>query len=102
MSEYRPRFWFWAGLIRQDEDKVLNVQLCPSDSSGTRRCWYGSLGGGHATLTISTGGGLGRSQRGVNRGGKMFCLEHLKHNYKDVAGAKSAFESFQKENMIVG
>jgi len=43
-------------------------------------------------------------KRGENREGgglQLFCQEFLKHNYKDVAGAKSAFESLQKK-MIVG
>lgn len=42
------------------------------------------------------GGGVGWE------GFELFCVEFLKHNYKDVAGAKSAFERFQKKNMIVG
>lgn len=70
-----------------------------------------SLHGVHATLTTSVekGGwqklvkGEATLKRGENREGlELFCLEFLKHNYKDVAGAESAFESFQKEKFIVG
>lgn len=45
---------------------------------------------------------LKRSENRRVGGLELFCVGFLKHNYKDVAETKSAFERFKKRNMIVG
>lgn len=39
-------------------------------------------------------------QRMAGVGLELFCIELVKHNYKDIAGAKSAFQHFQKKKIF--